>query len=92
MGCSREWARRIAQQIYSRYPNVLVVQSRAYQLDRKVTTDLGEVTVPAIAPGDYPLVIPTMRKWLAQNYDPDAPKHSLVLMYHPSGGFSYVRQ
>lgn len=93
-GCSKAWARRVQSEILSRYPNVLVVQARAYERPREVDTDLGRVTIPGVIKpteaGSLPLT--EVRRFLSQAYEPDAPPQSMVIQYHPLGGFAFIRQ
>lgn len=92
MSCG--WQRRVQNEILSRYPNVLIVQARAYERPREVDTDLGRVTIPGVRkpPQGPSQALREARKLLSQLYDPTAPRHSIVIQYHPLGGIAYLQQ
>lgn len=91
MTCSSYWAQLIRTGILSRYPNVKIVQARAYGATRLVDIDGQTLEIPAVAPeGADP--IKAMKKFLSKEYDPTDPPDTMILMFHPRGGFSYARK
>jgi hypothetical protein len=86
--------RRVAAELSPRYPHVMFVFARAYNQPRTLdrSDGKGTFTIPGVVPDPRGFPLTHVRRFLAIAYRDDEQPDDLVVMFHPSGGFSWIRQ
>lgn len=93
-GCTITWMRRVASELTPHYPRAWFIFARAYHVPRTLdrSDGRGTFTIPGIEPDPRGFPLTAMRRFLSANYRDNEQQDDLVLMFHPAGGFSWVRQ
>lgn len=86
--------RRVEIELRPRFPHVMFLIARAYSQPRVLNRSDGHgtFTLPGVVPDPKGFPLTAVRKFLATVYRDDEQPEDLVVMFHTSGGFSWIRQ